>query len=327
MIKSPIIITIVGVITVSIVVGSVIYYYRRETTSIEDKYMYRDSEEIDALYHQTYLDRSFLEDDTLLYSNDAVRDDAIIKNYKVPNPGGDIDEDGLTNQQEYEYGTDPFEQDTDGDGINDKDEIDNGTQPDNPDSDGDGISDGQDPYPNDPTKGGAGSPSGDGDSGGIGDQPIPAINQFYKHVCNNADESCDPNQVKDDWKQFVYAEPGDLISFFIYIQLTTSDLTNDSSATLTDFFGSNLEYHNNAMMRINNGEIIMLDDFQYPYGEWYNGLPLFIDTEDTMIYEIYFETIFQPQLSQSAINLAKLELKRDAQEKDILDRRAFVFKK
>ena len=326
MIKSPIIITIVGVITVSIVVGSVIYYYRRETTSIEDKYMYRDSEEIDALYHQTYLDKSFLDGDTVLYSDDTVRDDAIYKNYTVPNPYGDIDGDGLTNQQEYEYGTDPFELDTDGDRVNDKDEIDQGTQPDNPDSDGDGISDGQDPYPNDPTKGGAGSPPGDG-GGGDSSQPVLAVNQFYKHVCNNADELCDPNQGKDDWKQFVYAKPGDLISFFIYIQLNTSDLTIDDTATLTDFFGSNLEYRNNAMLRINNDEIIMLDDFQYPNGAWYSGLPLFFGTEDVMIYEIYFKTTFQPQSSQSAINLARLELKEDVQENNILDRRAFVFKK
>ena len=317
---SPIIIAITGAITISVVAGSVIYYYRRETTSIEDKYMYRDAEEIDALYHQTYLDRSFLDGDTVLYSDDAVRDDAIYKNYVVPNPYGDIDGDGLTNQQEYEYGTDPFEPDTDGDGINDKDEIDNGTQPDNPDSDGDGINDTQDPYPNDPSKGGSGSPGDDG-----GGPPILAINKFYKHVCNNADELCDPNQGKDDWKQFVYAEDGDLISFFIYIQLNTSDATSNYTATLTDFFGSNLEYHNNAMLRINNGEPIALDDFQYPSGKWYNNLPLFIGTEDVMTYEIYFETIFQPQLSQSAINLAKLEI--DAEEKSTLDRRAFVFKK
>lgn len=330
MTKSPITIIIICLLLVTIVVSSVMYYYTRETTSIEDKYMYRESEEIDTLYHQTYLDRSFLDDGITLYSDDTVRDDAIDKSYTVPDPFGDIDEDGLSNQEEYEYGTDPFEVDTDGDGLGDKDEIDSGTtQPDNPDTDGDGISDGQDPFPNDPTKGGAGSPPGSDGSGGTEDEQSSALvlNQFYKHVCNNADEFCDPNEGKDAWKQFVYAEPGDLISFFIYIQLNTSDSNNNYAATLADFFGSNLAYHNNAILRINNEEIIELDDFQYQNGAWYNGLTLPVGIGDTMTYEIYFETIFQPQLSQSAINLARLELWIDLQEKNILDRRAFVFKK
>lgn len=54
----------------------------------------------------------------------------------------DFDNDGLTNAQEFEYGTDPFSEDTDEDGISDYDEIFiYGTDPLNPDSDGDGISD------------------------------------------------------------------------------------------------------------------------------------------------------------------------------------------
>ena len=298
---SPIVVAVTSSIVGAIIIASVVYHYQRETTSIEDKYTHRSGVEIDDTYHQSYLS------DPSLVTEDGYYSDDIINNNETYGP-----------EIPLYAGS---EDDRDGDGwSNDKEENEEGTQPDNPDTDGDGVIDSQDPYPNDPAKGGAGSPGDDEDG-----QPALAINQFYKHVCNNADELCDPNQGKDDWKQFVYAEPGDLISFFIYIQLNTSDLTSNYAATLTDFFGSNLEYRNNAMLRINNEELIALDDFQYPNGEWYKSLPLFIGTEDIMIYEIYFETIFQPHLSQSAINLARLEI--DMEEQSILDRRAFVFKK
>ena len=42
---------------------------------------------------------------------------------------GDIDEDGLTNLQEYQYGTNPTSADTDGDGMNDASEIESGFDP------------------------------------------------------------------------------------------------------------------------------------------------------------------------------------------------------
>ncbi len=41
----------------------------------------------------------------------------------------DADEDGLTNLQEYNHGTDPQNPDTDGDGYNDWEEIKKGTNP------------------------------------------------------------------------------------------------------------------------------------------------------------------------------------------------------
>lgn len=41
----------------------------------------------------------------------------------------DNDDDGLTNLEEYQYGTDPNAEDTDGDGYSDKEEIDAGTDP------------------------------------------------------------------------------------------------------------------------------------------------------------------------------------------------------
>ena len=55
---------------------------------------------------------------------------------------GDFDEDGLTDAEEYEGGTDPTSADTDEDGVGDASEIANETDPTDPDTDGDGLSDG-----------------------------------------------------------------------------------------------------------------------------------------------------------------------------------------
>jgi hypothetical protein len=58
-------------------------------------------------------------------------------------PATDSDQDGLSDAQEAELGTDPLNADTDGDGVTDGQEISNGTDPLNPDTNGDGILDGQ----------------------------------------------------------------------------------------------------------------------------------------------------------------------------------------
>ena len=56
---------------------------------------------------------------------------------------GDYDGDGLTDQQEYDLGTNPSNPDTDGDGLSDGAEVNTYlTNPSNPDSDGDGLPDG-----------------------------------------------------------------------------------------------------------------------------------------------------------------------------------------
>ncbi|MBU6160778.1 MAG: DUF4215 domain-containing protein, partial [Myxococcales bacterium] len=75
----------------------------------------------------------------------------------VPNPGqensdddaqgdacdDDDDNDGLTDEEEADLGTDPTNADTDGDGLSDGDEVNtHETDPTNPDTDGDGLSDG-----------------------------------------------------------------------------------------------------------------------------------------------------------------------------------------
>ncbi len=56
----------------------------------------------------------------------------------------DVDGDGLTNRQEQQRGTDPWNADTDGDGLSDGQEVNvRGTSPTNPDTDGDGLTDGE----------------------------------------------------------------------------------------------------------------------------------------------------------------------------------------
>ncbi len=82
---------------------------------------------------------------------------------------GDTDGDGLTDDVEEQFGTNPLDPDTDGDGLNDYEEVYEGedgyiTDPLSPDTDGDGLSDheevteGEDGYKTDPTK-----PDTDGD--------------------------------------------------------------------------------------------------------------------------------------------------------------------
>ena len=67
----------------------------------------------------------------------------------------DTDNDGLTDAQEADIGTDPTKADTDGDGLTDGDEVNEyGTDPLSADSDGDGLSDGEEvnSYDTDPLK-------------------------------------------------------------------------------------------------------------------------------------------------------------------------------
>ena len=66
----------------------------------------------------------------------------VCQNIATCGDGADSDNDGLTNLQEYNYGTDPINNDADGDGIADGDEVNiYYTDPTKKDSDGDGYDD------------------------------------------------------------------------------------------------------------------------------------------------------------------------------------------
>lgn len=61
---------------------------------------------------------------------------------------GDCDGDGLTDAQDLDNGTDPFDADTDDDGLTDGEEVNTvGTDPLDPDTDDDGVLDGEDNCP------------------------------------------------------------------------------------------------------------------------------------------------------------------------------------
>ncbi len=78
--------------------------------------------------------------------NDGLPDDFEIANGLDPNNAadafGDPDADGLTNLDEFQAGTAPFNPDTDGDTLLDGEEVNLGTNPLLPDTDGDQVSDG-----------------------------------------------------------------------------------------------------------------------------------------------------------------------------------------
>ena len=102
----------------------------------------------------------------------------------VKNATADSDNDGLTDKEEAEKGTDPKKADTDGDGVNDGDEVKNGTDPlkaDTPDkpakdSDGDGVTDEQEAADGtDPNKADSdGDGLNDGEEKKLGTDPLKA---------------------------------------------------------------------------------------------------------------------------------------------------------
>ena len=76
----------------------------------------------------------------------------------------DADGDGLSDEEEAEFNTDPNNPDSDGDGLSDLEERDAGTDPLDPDTDGDSVNDNIDAFPLDPNE------NMDSDEDGIGMQ-------------------------------------------------------------------------------------------------------------------------------------------------------------
>ncbi len=78
-------------------------------------------------------------DDTADHGIDAWSGVKLVNNATKGDANEDPGDDGLTNLQEYQNGTNPHVADTDSDGINDGDAVENDTDPLSADSDGGGI--------------------------------------------------------------------------------------------------------------------------------------------------------------------------------------------
>jgi hypothetical protein len=106
------------------------------------------------------------------------------------NPNADSDNDGLTNGQESQMGTDPQNSDTDGDGMSDGQEAQAGTSPTNSDTDGDSVSDGQE------LQQGTDPNDADSDNDGLPD----GSEQGSSNTCDGScpEGSTDPNNQDSD---------------------------------------------------------------------------------------------------------------------------------
>ncbi|MGC9399594.1 MAG: CARDB domain-containing protein [Anaerolineae bacterium] len=135
-------------------------------------------------------------------TNDDTDGDGI-PNYLDPDdedgPLGDPDGDGLTNEEEADWGTDPNNPDTDGDGISDGDEVDQGTDPTDP-------NDPPPPGTTEPTEEPTGEPT-------VTPTPMPAPIHIYEPVYEST------NVISGT------AEPGETVTFRIAqdesVELTT----------------------------------------------------------------------------------------------------------
>ena len=114
--------------------------------------------------------------------------------------GKDSDNDGLTDDQEKELGTDPNKADTDGDGIKDGAEVDGSENP--FDKDGNKVKPGNNGAPTDPT-----NPDSDGDGTNDGDEVTGSKNDGKPTDPNDADSK--PGKPADADDQKPGEEPGE----------------------------------------------------------------------------------------------------------------------
>lgn len=329
-----------GIILTSIIVaastmGTIKYHYQRETTDIEEKYINRDADEIDTLYHQSY----YPTDGTLALSingSDGSYSDNIIPiSTAQPNENlyigpSDYDGDGVTDRDEIKLGTNPYKPDPlppgyrkpddwDDDGLSNNDEEMLGTQPDNPDSDGDGIIDSQDPMPNDPNIGGAIIPPELPSNEDIGDK-LKVI--LSKAACNpNLTESgaCD----KDEYWKFdqIDADFGDILRFKLSIEVENTS-GGDVRVNLFELLPTELKYEYspgdpryperaNAAVQINKNLIHIFTNIEDDWlHESYRSYPLTIRSGQTKIYTIWFNATLKvnPTPESPVVNQADIIL-------------------
>lgn len=254
--SSPVIIFTTTTIIAVVLTAALISQYQRETTSVEDKYTNRSSAEIDATYHQSYLDPNLITEDSF-YDDNIIGSSEVagspIATQASSNPN-DFDEDGLPNA------TDP--------------------DPRNPDTDGDGLIDGQDPAPTDPVIGQTAPPPAPPI-----DQTKPAgeleIHNFYTNVR-------DLNRGQIQWSSYTEAKPGDRLAFIVYAELINTSSNIDYEATIVDQLQlARLKYDNSsATIEINGGQPQTLAG-----NGWMNGYTVKVPAGQTKIVEIRFNAI------------------------------------
>jgi hypothetical protein len=250
---SPVFIFVTTTFVAVILTASLISSYQRETTSVEDKYTNRSSAEIDATYHQSYLDIGLINQDGF-YNDNIVGDKEVegspIATQASNNPT-DFDEDGIPNA------TDP--------------------DPRNPDSDGDGLIDGKDPAPADPTAGKTDTPPTPPEPGPVAQAGELKIGEFYTNVRNLS-------RGATHWESYTQAKPGDQLAFIIYAELTNTSSYAEYEATITDQLqATHLKYTGSATIEINNG------DAQALGGEgWMNGYTIKVPAGQTKLVTIRF---------------------------------------
>lgn len=249
---SPVFVFITTTIVAVILTATMISQYQRETTSIEDKYTNRSSAEIDATYHQSYLNSGLITEDGF-YSDNIINDDEVsgspINTQAGSNPN-DFDEDGIPNA------TDP--------------------DPYNPDTDGDGLADGQDPAPVDPTVGQTATPipTPPVDTKKVGELKV---GDFYTNVRNLG-------RGATQWATHTESRPGDQIAFIIYAELTNTSDYVTYEAIITDRLQStHLEYSGSATVEINHSLPQTLAG-----DSWMNGYTIKVPAGQTKIVEIRF---------------------------------------
>lgn len=154
----------------------------------------------------------------------------------------DNDNDGVTNADEYIYGTDPNISDSDGDGISDADEIAGGTNPSDEDSDGDLIPDGEE------LQNGTDPLNGDSDGNGMSDfvQQNLGIPAGTTITDNNA------NGVPDVTEDRITKETG------IVIENGYQDTDNDGiSDAIEALYGTNPSTTNSLDEELSDDEVIL----------------------------------------------------------------------